>query len=154
MVVTTDMGDANNIHPTRKRPVGERLALAARALGYGEKVEFSGPVFKSMNIHRDRAVVSFSHLGSGLMAKGDELKGFTIADKDGKFVPARAVIEGSTVAVSSEKITKPVAVRYGWAMMPDGIYSIAKDYPLRPSELIREQTRLGLRSNLTQNQLP
>jgi sialate O-acetylesterase len=120
MVVTTDVGDAANIHPTRKRPVGERLALAARALAYGEQVEYSGPVFESMKIDRDRAVILFSHLGSGLMAKGDVLKGFTIAGKDGKFIPASAGIEGSSVVVTSEKIAMPVAVRYGWAMMPDG----------------------------------
>lgn len=120
MVVTTDVGDAKDIHPTRKRPVGERLALAARALSYGEQVEYSGPVFKSMSIERDRVVISFSHLGAGLMAKGDAITGFTVAGKDGKFVPASAVIEGSTVLVSSEKISSPTAVRYAWAMVPDG----------------------------------
>lgn len=120
MAVTTDVGDAANIHPTRKRPVGERLAIAARALSYGEKVEYSGPVFKNMKIVNDRAVISYDHLGSGLIAKGDALTGFTIAGMDGKFVPATAVIEGSTVSVSSDKISKPTAVRYNWEMMPDG----------------------------------
>jgi sialate O-acetylesterase len=120
MVVTTDVGDAANIHPTRKRPVGERLALAARALSYGEKIEYSGPVFKSMSLQGDRAVVSFTHVGSGLMAKGDSLEGFTMAGADGKFHPARAVIEGATVVVTSDKVAKPVAVRHGWAMMPEG----------------------------------
>jgi sialate O-acetylesterase len=120
MAVTTDVGDTTNIHPTRKRPVGERLALAARALSYGEKVEYSGPVYKSMKIENDRAVISFDHIGSGLLAKGEILKGFTIAGKDGKFVPANALIEGSSVSVSSDKITQPTAVRYNWAMTTDG----------------------------------
>jgi sialate O-acetylesterase len=119
MVVTTDVGDANDIHPTRKRPVGERLALAARALSHKELLEYSGPIFKSMNIESDRAVISFTHVGAGLMANGDSLKGFTIAGANGKFLPARAEIVGSTVVVTSDKITKPVAVRYGWAMVPD-----------------------------------
>jgi sialate O-acetylesterase len=119
MVVTTDVGDAQNIHPTRKRPVGERLALAARVISYGEKIEYSGPVFESMKVEGGRAVISFSHLGGGLMARGDGLKGFTIAGKDGKFVPADAVIEGATVVVSSATVTKPVAVRYGWALVPE-----------------------------------
>ena len=48
MAVTTDVGDANDIHPTRKEPVGQRLALAARALAYGEKIEYSGPLYQSM----------------------------------------------------------------------------------------------------------
>jgi sialate O-acetylesterase len=120
MAVTTDVGDAKNIHPTRKRPVGERLALAARALCYGEKIEYSGPVFERMTIETNRAVLSFTHIGQGLVAHGDSLKGFTIAGADGKFIPATAVIDGSNVLVNSEKIIKPVAVRYGWAMLPDG----------------------------------
>lgn len=132
MVVTTDVGNAANIHPTRKRPVGERLALAARSLGYGEKVEYSGPLFKGMDVGNGRAVISFTHTGTGLMAKGEELKGFTVAGADGKFHPAHAVIEGSTVVVTSDKITNPVAVRYGWAMMPDGNFFNREGLPAVP----------------------
>lgn len=119
MAVTTDVGDAGNIHPTRKRPVGDRLALAARALSYGDKVEYSGPVFSGMSIENSRAVISFEHLGGGLMAKGDTLKGFTLAGADGKFIPAEAVIKGATVVVTADKIAAPVAVRYAWAFVPD-----------------------------------
>jgi len=119
MVVTTDVGHAEDIHPTRKRPVGERLALAARAVAYGERVEVSGPVFKSLKIDGRVAVVSFSHAEAGLKAEGGPLKGFTIAGKDGKFIAADAEIRGSTVVVSSEQIDRPVAVRYGWDNVPD-----------------------------------
>ncbi len=123
MVVTTDVGDATNIHPIRKRPVGERLALAAFALTYNQpnqpSGEYSGPIFDSIAIVGDRAVISFTHVGEGLMVKGESLKGFTIAGEDEKFVPAHAVIEGSTVVVTSDGVSKPVAVRYGWAAVPD-----------------------------------
>lgn len=119
MVVTTDVGDAKDIHPTRKAPVGERLALAARALSYGEKVEYSGPVFKSMEVAGDRAVISFNHSGDGLMANGDSLKGFVVAAKNGKFFPAKAEIEGSTVVVTSPDVKKPAIVHYGNAKVPD-----------------------------------
>ncbi len=132
MVVTTDVGDANNIHPTRKRPVGERLALAARALSYGEKVEYSGPVFKGMSVENGRAVISFTHTGTGLMAKGEELKGFTLAGADEKFLPAGAEIDGSTVVVTSDQISKPTAVRYGWAMMPEGNLFNREGLPAAP----------------------
>jgi sialate O-acetylesterase len=132
MAVTTDVGDANDIHPTRKRPVGERLALAALALSYGNETEYSGPVFKSMSIENDRAVISFTHTGGGLMGMGGELKGFTLSGVDGKFVPARAAIEGSTVVVTSDKIHKPVAVRYGWAMVPDGNLFNREGLPAAP----------------------
>lgn len=120
MVVTTDVGNADNIHPTRKRPVGERLATAARALSYGEKITSSGPVFQSMETVENRAVVSFGHIGGGLIAKGEALTGFTIAGDDGKFLPGTAVIEGEKVTVTSAKVSQPKAVRYNWAIMPDG----------------------------------
>ena len=120
IAVTTDVGDAANIHPTRKRPVGERLALAARALTYGEKIGYSGPVFKGMKVEGNRAIVSFTHEGGGLTMKGDTLKGFTLAGKDGKFIPAQAAIEGATVAVTSEKIPNPTAARYNWSMITEG----------------------------------
>ena len=120
MAVITDVGDASTIHPLRKQPVGERLALAARVLSYGEHLEYSGPVFEELKVDGAKAILSFTHVGQGLMAKGDSLKGFTLAGESGKFLPAHAVIEGSTVIVTSEKISKPVSARYGWAMMPDG----------------------------------
>jgi len=95
------------------------LALAARALAYGEKIEYSGPVFDSMTIDGPRAVLRFSHLGSGLMAKDGELKGFTIAGEDQNFIEAKAEIKGDTIVVSSDTVPNPVAVRYGWANVPD-----------------------------------
>ncbi len=118
MVVTADVGDAEDIHPTRKEPVGQRLALAARALAYGEKIDYSGPVYESVTFDGPRAIVSFSHPGGGLVAKDGPLQGFTLAGSDGKHVPATAVIEGDKVIVSSESVPQPVAVRYGWANVP------------------------------------
>lgn len=118
MVVTTDVGDAKEIHPNRKRPVGERLALAARAVSYGEQIEYSGPVFKNMKIENNRAVISFTHIGEGLMAKGDSLEGFVVAGRDGKFFPGKAEIEGSTVVVSSEQVPKPTLVHFGNDKVP------------------------------------
>ena len=119
MAVITDVGNETDIHPTKKEPVGARLALAARAIAYGEKITYSGPVYESMQVKDGRAILSFSHVGGGLVAEGGELKGFTIAGADGTFVPARAVIEGDKVAVSSPSVTKPTAVRYGWAATPN-----------------------------------
>jgi sialate O-acetylesterase len=119
MIGTADIGDADNMHPAQKAPVGERLALAARALAYGEKIEYSGPLFAGMKIKDDRAVISFTHTDGGLMAKGVELKGFAIAGADEKFVPAKAEIKGKTVVVWNGEIKSPVEVRYGWAKVPD-----------------------------------
>jgi len=119
MVVTTDVGNAENIHPRDKEPVGHRLALAARVLAYGESLEYSGPEFTSMSVGKVRAVLHFKHTGKGLMAKGGDLEGFTIAGTDKVFWPAKAVIQGDTVEVSCEKVSTPVAVRYGWANVPE-----------------------------------
>lgn len=118
MVVTTDVGSATDLHPKQKEPVGARLALAARAVAYGEKIEYSGPVFDALKIEGDRAVLGFTHIGSGLVAKGGELRGFTIAGADKKFIAAKAEIKGDTVVVSSDAVRAPVAVRYGWENVP------------------------------------
>lgn len=119
MVVTTDVGFVANIHPPHKQPVGARLALAARALAYGERIEYSGPQFDSVKVKGGQAAVSFAHLGGGLVAKDGELRGFEVAGADRQFVPAKAVIRGNQVLVSSDPVAKPVHVRYGWANVPD-----------------------------------
>lgn len=119
MVVTTDCGDAEDIHPADKEPVGERLALAARAVAYGESIEYSGPVFAGVVFDGAKAVVSFTHLGECLVAPGGVLRGFTLAGVDGVFHPAEAKIEGGRVVVVSSAVGAPAAVRYGWANVPD-----------------------------------
>lgn len=120
MVVTTDLGDAKDLHPPRKQEVGERLALAAKALVYGGKDEYSGPQFRSATAEGNTLVLAFDHVAQGLTVQGGgELKGFTLAGPDGVFLPATARIVGSTVVVSNETIPNPTAVRYGWANVPD-----------------------------------
>jgi len=120
MAVTLDVGDANDIHPTNKQPVGERLALAARALVYSERLEYSGPLYRSFHLNGHRVVLKFNHVGGGLVAKDGDLKGFTIAGTDKVFRPARAKIVGDTVEVSADGIPAPAAVRYAWADVPEG----------------------------------
>ena len=119
MAVITDIGNETDIHPKQKEPVGGRVALAARAIAYGEKITYSGPVYASMKVKGEQAVLTFTHIGSGLMAKGGDLEGFTIAGADGQFTSATATIEGNKVIVSSPSVAKPAAVRYGWANVPD-----------------------------------
>lgn len=118
MVVTTDVGDENDLHPKRKEPIGARLALAARALAYAEEVVASGPLYDSIKTHGAEVVLSFRSVGGGLVARGGALEGFTIAGRDRRFVKAEARIEGDTVVVSSPRVRLPTAVRYGWADYP------------------------------------
>lgn len=114
MVVTMDIGDVDDIHPTNKQEVGRRLALAARALAYGEDLVYSGPIFKSMQIDGNKCTLQFDQAAGGLASKSGDLNGFEIAGEDRKFVPAVAQIKGETVVVESAEVPKPVAVRYAW----------------------------------------
>jgi sialate O-acetylesterase len=119
MAVIIDIGDANDIHPRNKQDVGKRLALWALAKTYSKDIVYSGPIYKSMRVEGGKIVLSFDHVGGGLLAGGSMLlKGFAIACADRKFIWADAKIEGNTMVVSSDKITEPVAVRYAWADNP------------------------------------
>ncbi|MBL9136551.1 MAG: hypothetical protein JNK85_11810 [Verrucomicrobiales bacterium] len=118
LAVITDLGDKDDIHPIRKREVGERLALAARGIAYKERITYSGPEFRKMSVSRGKAVLSFDHVGKGLEARGGALKGFQICGGDRVWYWAEASIDGRRVVVSSPKVETPVAVRYGWADFP------------------------------------
>ncbi|MCW3100176.1 MAG: Sialic acid-specific 9-O-acetylesterase [Chthonomonadaceae bacterium] len=129
MAVITDVGTAGDIHPKHKEPVGQRLALLARNIAYGEKILANGPVYKSMSVRDGKVMVHFGSVGMGLKALAvDEegvsvaegkLVGFTVAGKDGKFYNADAVLEGKdTVVVSSPQVPEPTVIRYGWANYP------------------------------------
>lgn len=116
MVVTNDIGNLKDIHPTNKQDVGKRLALWALAKTYGVKdLEYSGPIYKSMEIKKQKAILHFNHVGKGLTVKGERLKEFYIAGKDQQFHPATAEIVGNTVTVYSEKVKKPLAVRFAFS---------------------------------------
>jgi sialate O-acetylesterase len=119
MAVAIDIGDAQDIHPKNKQEVGRRLALAADAVAYGKDVVYSGPMIASMKREGARIRLTFTHVGGGLVAKGDGLKGFAVAGEDRKFVWAQAKIEGSTVVVWADGVAKPAMVQYGWADNPE-----------------------------------
>jgi sialate O-acetylesterase len=118
LAVITDVGDKDDIHPTKKQPVGARLALLARGIAYGEKIEPSGPLYRRMQIKGDKIILSFDHARGGLEARGGRLRGFAICAADQKFVWANAEIDDGKVIVSSPQVEKPVAVRFGWADYP------------------------------------
>ncbi len=122
-VVLIDAGEADDIHPRDKQVVGERLALAARQVAYGEEIVYSGPVYRGIEVDNGSIVLDFDHVGSGLVAGGGStgaLRGFAIAGADRRFVWAEAEIEDNRVAVRSGRVPQPVAVRYGWADNPEG----------------------------------
>jgi sialate O-acetylesterase len=134
MVTTVDVGNPKDIHPARKREVGERLALLALARTYGlPGIEYSGPVFKRMTVIGDAAVLEFDHAAGGLMAKdGAPLTWFVIAGADMKFFPAQAVIDGSTVVVRSDSVKTPAAVRFAWSNLAEPNLFNAEGLPAWP----------------------
>jgi len=118
MAVITDVGDKDDIHPTKKEPVGARLALLAHQIAYGEKIVADGPTYDGAKFKEGKATLSFDNVGGGLEARGGDLKGFAIAGADKKFVWATAKIEGDKVVVSNPAVTQPAAVRFGWSDFP------------------------------------
>lgn len=118
MAVTIDIGDADDIHPRNKQDVGKRLWLAAKAVAYGDDVVYSGPMFKNMGTQGNKLVLTFDHLGGGLMTKGEEPLGFEVAGADGVFYNADARISKNKILVQAKEVSSPVAVRYAWADNP------------------------------------
>jgi sialate O-acetylesterase len=119
MAVAIDLGEWNDIHPDRKKPVGDRLALAAEKIAYGENIVYSGPIYQSQQIDGNKIILSFSNVGSGLITNdGEELSEFAIAGDDKKFVWAKATISGDKIIVSSDAVANPMYVRYAWADNP------------------------------------
>ena len=119
LLVTTDLVEPDgDVHYKRKEPLGARLVLAAKAMAYNQKVEYSGPLYKSVEFKGNKAILSFTHIGGGLVAKDTALTWFTIAGEDKKFYVGNAVIEGEKVVVTSPNVPNPKSVRYGWADHP------------------------------------
>lgn len=120
MAVAIDLGEWNDIHPDRKKEVGERLALSAERVAYNDSlVVHSGPVFQSASIEDNKIVLSFAHTGGGLVTSdGESPAEFAIAGADKKFVWAQAIIKGDKVVVYADAVPRPLYVRYAWADCP------------------------------------
>lgn len=120
LAVAVDVGLADDIHPTDKQTVGQRLSLVARRVAYGENIASSGPLYQSHKIEDGAIRLTFAHADGGLKARdGGKLTGFAIAGADHKFHWADARIDGNDIVVSSADVPMPLAVRYAWADNPD-----------------------------------
>lgn len=115
MVVISDIGNIKDIHPRNKIPVGQRLANWALNNTYGKKdIIYSGPLYKSMKVEKNKIRIYFDHAEPGLEVKGKELIDFEIAGPGKQFVKASARITGNTVVVQAPEVKNPVAVRFAW----------------------------------------
>ncbi|MFT4062929.1 MAG: sialate O-acetylesterase [Edaphocola sp.] len=132
MVVTTDVGDANDIHPRNKKPVGERLARYALHNQYGYKdVCVSGPAYTGYETKGHFVWLDFKYDG-GIKVSGIGSQGFVVAGADRRFYPADIAFEGNRIKVWSDKVPHPVAVRYGWSNVPQASLFNACDLPASP----------------------
>ncbi|WP_344853594.1 sialate O-acetylesterase [Pedobacter jeongneungensis] len=119
MATIIDIGDAKDIHPKNKQEVGRRLGLIALAKTYGQKNNYSGPVYQSAKVEGKQIRLTFSNTENGIkVADGAALTGFAIAGADKKFHWAKASIQGNQIVVSSDQVANPVAVRYAWGNNP------------------------------------
>jgi sialate O-acetylesterase len=147
MAVTTDIGTADDIHPRNKQDVGKRLAAIALNKTYGSGKIASGPAFKSINVEGNTIRVSFTNVGSGLLVKDKYgyLKGFEVASDNHKFHYAKAWLDGNDVLVSSDMVSKPIAVRFAWADNPEDANLFNKEgFPALP---FRSDDWLGITVN-------
>jgi len=114
---TGDIGNLTNIHPTNKQEVGRRLTLIALATTYHQAgVEYLPPMYKSHAIEGNKIRVQFTGAAGGLVARDEKAaSNFEIAGADGVFVPAEMKIDGESVVIWSDKIDKPIAVRFAWS---------------------------------------
>ena len=120
MAIINDIGAANDIHPKNKKEVGRRLAIWSLANDYGKDIVSSGPLYSNSSVKGSEVVIKFDHANGLKSRDGQPLKRFEIAGEDKVWHWADAKIDGDTVIVSSEKVSKPAAVRYAWASNPEG----------------------------------
>ncbi|QYY36698.1 sialate O-acetylesterase [Ruficoccus sp. ZRK36] len=120
LVVTIDIGEAGNIHPANKQDVGARLSLAAQALAYGrDDITYSGPVFSHMERKGNEIILHFNHAEGGLLSRTQDPGGFAVKNQDGKFVWAKARVDGETIHLLVDELSDQTAIRYAWADNPD-----------------------------------
>lgn len=122
MVVATDVGNANDIHPRNKQAIGIRLALQALKHAYGKKsIVADGPIYRTLRVRGSKLELSFSEVAGGLVSASSDgiLHGFAVADDSRQFRSAQARIKGNRVIVSHPDISHPTAVRYGWLDNPE-----------------------------------
>ncbi len=140
LAVILGLGEADDIHPKRKMEVGERLALLAKKIAYGEDVVCQGPIFESVQYTEGKAIVSFCSLAGGLKCSDQkELGGFALAGEDKRFKPAAGRLDKDKVILQSAEVVKPSYVRYAWCNRPaDANLTDASNLPARPFRTDRD----------------
>ena len=120
LAVTLGLGEAEDIHPQRKMEVGQRLALLARKIAYGQEVPCVGPILEAAQSKGEEMELTFRSVhGSLRTSDGKEPGSFTLAGQDRKFYPAQAKIDGTRLVLTGAGVPEPVFVRYAWSNRPE-----------------------------------
>lgn len=115
MAVLLDVGEEFMIHPSNKKAAGQRLGLLALHQTYGlNGFGYASPLYDSISIKNSVVTIYFKNASNGLTTFGQPLTNFEIAGADKKFYPAKAIISGNKVLVSTPEVAVPVAVRYAY----------------------------------------
>ena len=147
VISAVDVGEAGNIHPLNKKPVGQRAALWALNHVYGQKVVSEGPGFGNVDFSNGKAVVPLTGSKEGVVLKS--AGGFELADASRRFYPAKAELKGETLEVIAPEVAKPVALRYAFLNFPEcTVYNGAglpampfrtDDWPVNPGEPVKSK---------------
>ena len=132
MVVTTDIGNIEDIHPKNKQDVGKRLALWALGKNFNQSLTYSGPLYKSMTIDNNKVIITFNHSGEGLIIKGDKPELYKIAGENRQFVEAQVEIDGDKLILSHENVPEPIAARYAFSNVSEGNLFNKEGLPASP----------------------
>ena len=135
MVVSIDTGLINDIHPTNKKPIALRLVAVAEAMVYGMDVPYMSPMYKEMSVSGDEIILTFDYADNGFKLKEgtEEILGFEICGADQLFTPADVrIVDNNKLAVRSDKVAEPVAVRYAWEQFPTVNLYNAEGFPMCP----------------------
>jgi sialate O-acetylesterase len=120
MAVSSDLGNRTDVHPRQKKEVGERLARRALADSYGKKIKKSGPLFLEVRFEEEKAIVTFGETKRLRTSDNQPVRDVELAGEDRIFYPAKAVIKGKQLVITSNQVNRPVFARYGWSSYSGG----------------------------------
>ena len=141
IAVILDCGELDNIHPTDKKTVGERLCLQAEKLVYGMDVKAFGPMYRSFEYKDGGMEICFDYAENGFVLKDNKAVGFEIAGEDKEFYAAEAEIRGSSIFISSENVKEPMYARYNWFNYPEVTVFNETGIPLAPFRTSRHDEK-------------
>ncbi len=134
LVVTIDTGDYEDIHPTDKNIVGQRMSILARKLTYDQDISvYKSPEYLSKTINGNSITIDFKDIGSGLVATDvNNVPGFEIAGNDGVYYSATAVLSDNKVTISNQNVSNPTKIKYAQTGWPEVTLKNIEGFPVAP----------------------